>query len=398
MSVLVGCLVLGPWIGLPPATATPSAVAEQGSAAVGGRVRVSLRTSTRVLAPLHRIRLNGRVRGVRRGTRVSIIQRQAVSRRWVREGATRVRRDGRFRYSEIVHHGNRYYRACVVRRHRQFCSKAHLVRLVPEIRFRVRASAPVSLPLGGQAVLKGRVRPGVRGHRLVVFQRQVGLSRWHRIATVRTGRGGKFRLVTGPLLPGNWEFRVFKPITNTGRRASATVQVAVGTITFDEVSLGSYVTDQYQGHGVVFTSTTYTTSDGASADSPVLSGSPRFMGPIQGRFVQPGTLLPATVDYFSFVLGFIDDPYNVDVDYYGADGSYLGTADVGEYGFNRIVIDQPGVASFDIEITGSEANGFGLDDFSIGTTTAIPGVRPLRLSGTSAPPRLDSGPGSSRGG
>lgn len=376
--VLAGCLVLGLSPGLPPAAAKLSGGA--GRLPGADQVRVSLHPSTRVLAPSHRIRLDGRAFGVRPGTRVTIFRRPEAGLPWTPAGATRVRRHGRFGWSQIVDEGDRYYRACVIRRQRRFCSSGHLVRLVPEVRFRVQVSAPASLPPGSSAVLKGRVSPEAGGQLLRILRRRVGTNWWHQIAAVQTGPDGRFRFRTPALPLGNWEFKVFKPITDTGRPAGTTVQVAVGTITFEEMPKKTRVSDQYRDYGVVFTSKTVIRRDDAAVDTPVLSGVPRFQGPIRVRFVQPETRLPATVDRFSLVVGYIDAPHQVKVDYFGIDGTLLGTVDLGEEGFNRVLIALPGVASFSVEIRGTEEYGFALDDFSIGPTTAIPGARPLRVA------------------
>ena len=67
------------------------------------------------------------------------------------------------------------------------------------------------------------------------------------------------------------------------------------TITFSEVPLEEFVTNQYEDDGVIFTSTVQTAEDEANPTSPVLSGYPRFEGAIEGYFVDPSTGLPQAV-------------------------------------------------------------------------------------------------------
>lgn len=66
-----------------------------------------------------------------------------------------------------------------------------------------------------------------------------------------------------------------------GRQVRRAVSPAVSltaypTITFDEVPLEEFVTNQYEDDGVIFTSTVQTSEDGSNPTSPVLSGYPRF--------------------------------------------------------------------------------------------------------------------------
>ena len=71
------------------------------------------------------------------------------------------------------------------------------------------------------------------------------------------------------------------------------------TITFSEFSSGTKITDQYADRGIIFKGDSpFITSDGANPTSPVLSGSPRFNGAIEGHFVDPITHEPTIVNHF----------------------------------------------------------------------------------------------------
>lgn len=147
-------------------------------------------------------------------------------------------------------------------------------------------------------------------------------------------------------------------------------------IAFDEVSLGTDVTDEYAAKGVVFTDT-FTTTDGANPTSPVLSGEPKFYGDIVGRFTIPGTTTPATVNGFSLDVGFIDDRNSVEITYYDAAGNQVGATRAQSFGINEITVTYRGVASFKVSAVEYEAAGFAIDNLIVHTGG---GIRPTRMA------------------
>ncbi|WP_107766180.1 NPCBM/NEW2 domain-containing protein [Nocardioides terrigena] len=93
------------------------------------------------VAPRSTVRLTGTAKA-RKRTPVVIQQRRIGRKSWTEEGTTRVRRKGRFSYTETVTNFDRQYRACV----RGRCSKPVAVRIVrPE----PPAPQPTSLTLTG---------------------------------------------------------------------------------------------------------------------------------------------------------------------------------------------------------------------------------------------------------
>lgn|GEM_PF-2189726 len=149
-------------------------------------------------------------------------------------------------------------------------------------------------------------------------------------------------------------------------------------ISFDEFSLGTTITDQYSGNGVIFTSDVFLTTDTANPTSPVLSGTPRFFGDISGYFTVPGTATPATVDGFSLDVGYINDRNSVEITYYDAFGNQVGATRAQSYGINEISITYRGVASFKISAIEYEAAGFAIDNLVV--QSGARGIHPTRMA------------------
>jgi lysophospholipase L1-like esterase len=172
--------------------------------------------------------------------------------------------------------------------------------------------------------------------------------------------------------------------TSPGRhappRASASVagEVDPEAITFDEYPLDTTITDQYADHGVVFTSDVFTSVDGANPTAPVLSGTPQFFGDIDAKFTVPGSTTPTTVDGFSLDVGYINNRNSVEIQYFDAAGSLVGSTRAQSYGINHIEIPYRGVASFTVKAVSTEIAGFAIDNLLV--RRAAVGVQPLRMA------------------
>ena len=138
---------------------------------------------------------------------------------------------------------------------------------------------------------------------------------------------------------------------------------AAGAITFSEFSVGTSITDQYQDRGILLSGDApYIATDGCNPTSPVLSGTPRFEGAIEGIFVVPGTKTPITVTGFSLDVGCINDPGAVEITYYDADGSTIGSVPATEDGINTISVSDPGIQGFVVHAVSYELAGFAIDN------------------------------------
>ncbi|MFL5844294.1 MAG: SGNH/GDSL hydrolase family protein [Solirubrobacteraceae bacterium] len=176
--------------------------------------------------------------------------------------------------------------------------------------------------------------------------------------------------------------------TTTGRGAMREVAIAPlaplslagsdATIAFDEVPLGTWVSDEYRDLGLVMTSDVFTVNDGAAETNPTLSGSPTFQGPIRGRFTAPGTDSPATVNGVSMTVGYIDSRDSVEVAGYDLEGDQVVSARAQSLGFNRVALHFRGIASFSVQRVSDEPAGFEIDDLTIERDAA--GIRPGRVA------------------
>jgi hypothetical protein len=137
------------------------------------------------------------------------------------------------------------------------------------------------------------------------------------------------------------------------------------TIAFDEVPLESFVTNEYEADGVVFTSTVQTSQDASNATSPVLSGYPRFEGAIEGYFVDPATGNPQTVASFTLDVGYINNRDSVVVDAFDASGNLIQTAVANSFGINTLTLTYQGIASFSVHEVSEEEAGFAIDNLSV---------------------------------
>ena len=164
----------------------------------------------------------------------------------------------------------------------------------------------------------------------------------------------------------------------SGPVALVSAAPAVGAIEFDEFGLGTTITDDYAAQGVVFTSQVFTTTDGANPTSPVLSGTPKFYGDIVGHFTVPGTTTATTVDGFSLDVGFINDRNSVEIDYFDAAGTLVGSTRAQSYGINEIAISYRGVASFKVSAVEYEEAGFAIDNLAV--QRGAVGIKPLRMA------------------
>jgi hypothetical protein len=160
------------------------------------------------------------------------------------------------------------------------------------------------------------------------------------------------------------------------------------TITFEDYGEQTPITNQYEPEGIVFSGASafeppFIAWDDISATNPVLSGNPRFHGPIHAEFVAPGTPLPTTVDGLSLLVGYIDDPDSVTLTVTTTTGSETIVAD--QYGFNELESSASNITGFSVEETGFDEEGFEIDNVSF-TPGAPPVVAPPAPPPAPAPP------------
>jgi hypothetical protein len=139
----------------------------------------------------------------------------------------------------------------------------------------------------------------------------------------------------------------------------------------DSLAVGTPVSTQFERDGIVFSGQSpYISRDPAYFFGQVLAGGVQHQGTLVGTFVKPGTQDPGTVDYFSFTVGPILQPGEVQVTVYNSQGQQLGvlTPQAGEdenYGY--AISTFPGAASFSVSTVNSVPWGWDITDIRLGS-------------------------------
>jgi hypothetical protein len=138
-------------------------------------------------------------------------------------------------------------------------------------------------------------------------------------------------------------------------------------ITFSEYPVNTSISSQYASLGIKFLGT-FITTDGANPSSPVLSGAPRFFGPVTGYFVDPETDENVGRESFSLAAGYFDDRQSTRLTLYDLEGNiikfYVNNG-LGIETFNvSIADDEKCVHKFVMGAAGSESAGFAIDNVS----------------------------------
>src|SRR5579859_1787304 len=135
------------------------------------------------------------------------------------------------------------------------------------------------------------------------------------------------------------------------------------SITFSEYPVGTSIVRQYQGLGIDFGDNAFITTDSADPTSPVLSGTPRFAGPISGQFIVPTTGMPGTVQGFSMSAGYFDRRKSTRLSWYDVKGHLIGSQlnpNTGIYQFH--IQSKTPIAGWNIRTIGNEPAGFAIDN------------------------------------
>lgn len=139
-------------------------------------------------------------------------------------------------------------------------------------------------------------------------------------------------------------------------------------ITFSEFPIDTPILSQYKEQGIVFVqSSTFITTDGSNPTSPVLSGSPRFFGPITGQFVdrQANGIVPTSIQKFSLDAGYFDAVGSVRLTWYDREGKKIGQKVNSGQGIQKLVGEGGDISRFTIEAFADEPAGFAIDNLRI---------------------------------
>lgn len=144
-------------------------------------------------------------------------------------------------------------------------------------------------------------------------------------------------------------------------------------ITFSEYPVGTPITNQYSSKGILFGGDSpFITTDGANPTSPVLSGTPRFEGAIEGTFVDPSDgKTPIVVAGFSLDAGYFDDLGTVRLTWYSREGTLIGQKITTTIGIESFSVEGGAIARWRIEAIKDEPSGFAVDNVSIKSSPAL---------------------------
>jgi hypothetical protein len=189
---------------------------------------VSLQVSSTTVAKGHKVRLSG-VAPVRRGATVIIRQLTLSTGRWSVEGTSHVGAGGRFHYSEVVHSGDRVYKACVTKGGREQCSKGRRVNLVSERHYSITIHAgAASYQAGQQVSVSGSVKPAATGAPVRLVRGDSEGAGAQTVAHSKIHSGGTYGFSV-PAEAGTWTYWVTKPKTAVGAPShSKAIVISVG--------------------------------------------------------------------------------------------------------------------------------------------------------------------------
>lgn len=139
-----------------------------------------------------------------------------------------------------------------------------------------------------------------------------------------------------------------------------------GAITFSEYPIGTAISNQYANRGILFGGDNpFIWTDSSNPTSPVLSGSPRYRGDIEGKFVNPndGTT-PVIVEAFSFDAGYFNEFAGTRIEWFDPYGIKLGQRTNFQFGIERFTVTGGNIASWRISIIETEPFGYAIDNVS----------------------------------
>jgi hypothetical protein len=146
---------------------------------------------------------------------------------------------------------------------------------------------------------------------------------------------------------------------------STVYTVPTTKLTFDDLPIGTAVSDQYATKGMLISGSPgpVISEDGSNPTAPVLSPGPGYVGTIDINFVStsnPSTL--STVSGIAFDIGYMDAEFGATVSWYSKTGKVLGQRSTTGFGIVRFAIATVGVQRVHIDTTADPA-GAAIDNF-----------------------------------
>jgi hypothetical protein len=138
-------------------------------------------------------------------------------------------------------------------------------------------------------------------------------------------------------------------------------------ITFSEFPVGTHIKKQYANMGIIFGGDDpFITTDSSNPSAPVLSGTPQYFGAIEGKFVRTDNGRKTALAAFNMDAGYFDSVGSVLVTLYDKAGNVILTRKNTELGIQTFKFRNlpTRVHRFRIDVRGSEANGFAIDNIA----------------------------------
>jgi len=155
------------------------------------------------------------------------------------------------------------------------------------------------------------------------------------------------------------------------------------TITFSEAPFGT-INPRFIYANNTISVTGQITSDGAQPTSPVVSGTPRFLGHVE-------VSLANAVKRVSLDVGYLDTLGSVTLTFRGADGRLLDSVTTSQTGIQNInYTNVEGIGSLLVRITNPEPAGFSVDNFSFSRAIDEP-LRAPKLNALSGEDAINVG-------
>jgi hypothetical protein len=171
---------------------------------------------------------------------------------------------------------------------------------------------------------------------------------------------------------GAFDQAAYELINGFGPNVTATTivePVFTHTITFSKYPVGTHITTQYENDGIKFGGDMpFITTDGANPTSPVLSGTPKFMGAIDGTFVFPNTDKQAGVHKFALDAGYFNNLHSTKLSWYDEAGKLLGSETNSAFGIEHFGISSATlIGSWRIAEIGNEHDAYAIDNVAFNT-------------------------------
>ena len=143
-------------------------------------------------------------------------------------------------------------------------------------------------------------------------------------------------------------------------------------ITFSEYPVKTHITNQYAGLGIIFDGDDpFISGDQSNPTAPVLSGSPKFKGNIEGYFINPYNGASAMVDWFSLDAGFFDQIQSTRLEWFDINGDKLGEVCNSIIGIETFYIEDDDIASWRIGMINTDSAGYAIDNIDFGDLSSI---------------------------